>query len=254
MERILAFSCHPDDLEFEAAGTLALLAAKGYEIHCATMTGGEVGSQTEKPQDIRNIRLKEAEESARVLKGTYHYAGGHDLQVEYNDYYRKITTRVLREVDPYIVLTQPPSDYLVDHEETSKLVRNAAFIASVPSFDCGVPTTPMKRIPYLYYWNAIDLQDIFGRPLPMHFGVDVASVMDKKEQMLACHKSQRDWLKYIFKWDAYMENMKNETRNQGKLIGREYGECFIQHLGSGHPQDNILGRILGDYLVDLLEK
>ena len=44
MKRILAFGCHPDDVEFMAAGTLALLAELGYEIHIATMAGGEVGS------------------------------------------------------------------------------------------------------------------------------------------------------------------------------------------------------------------
>ncbi len=37
-------------------------------------------------------------------------------------------------------------DYLVDHEETSKLVRNACYIASVPNYDCGVPTTPTTEL------------------------------------------------------------------------------------------------------------
>ncbi len=67
----------------------------------------------------------------------------------------------------------------------------------MPLFDCGVPTTPTKRFPYLYYWNAINLTDIFGRPLPMRIGVDVSGVMDVKETMLKCHASQRDWLQYL---------------------------------------------------------
>ena len=36
--------------------------------------------------------------------------------------------RVMREVDPLIVFTCPPMDYLADHEQTSLLVRNAASI------------------------------------------------------------------------------------------------------------------------------
>jgi LmbE family N-acetylglucosaminyl deacetylase len=251
MERILAFGCHPDDIEFMAAGTMALLSERGYEVHFATMAGGEVGSPDLRSQDIRAKRLKEAAASVKLIGGYYHFAGGHDLQVEYNDAYRKMAVRVMREVNPRIVFTNPPSDYLIDHEETSKLVRNAAFIASVPLFDCGVPTKPMTDIPYLYYWNASGLTDIFGRPLPMTFGVDVSSEINKKEQMLAAHESQREWLKHINKWDAYIENMLEDTKTQGKAIGRNFGECFIQHVGNGHPRDNILKEILRDLVVDL---
>ena len=82
MDRILAFGCHPDDIEFMAAGTLALLAQRGYEIHCATITGGELGHPTLSPQEIREVRTGEAAASAKVLNGHYHYAGGYDLEVE----------------------------------------------------------------------------------------------------------------------------------------------------------------------------
>ncbi len=250
-ERILAFGCHPDDVEFMCAGTLVLLAKSGYEIHIATMTGGEVGHPTMTTQQIRATRLKEAEKSARLIGGYYHYAGGCDLEVEYNSAYRRMATRVMREVDPLIVLTQPPIDYLPDHEQTSYLVRNAAYIASVPLYDCGVPTTPTTRFPYLYYWNPSSFTDIFGRPMHMHFGIDVTSVIKQKTKMLACHDSQRLWLKYHNKYDSYLQRMADKTRKQGEHIGRPYGECFIQHICSGHPHDNILKTILGDLCVDL---
>ncbi len=249
MERVLAFGCHPDDVEFMAAGTLALLAERGYEIHIATMTGGEAGSPTLTSDEIHARRLKEAEASAKVIGGTYDYAGGCDLEVEYSSEYRTMATRVVREADPLIVFTLPPTDYLPDHEQTSHLVRNAAYIASVPLYECGAKAT--HRIPYLYYWNASNLTDIFGRPLPVHFGIDVGSVMGTKETMLACHESQREWLAYHNKWDAYIEQMKDWTRRQGRLIGRDWGECFIQHRGANHPSDNILEKILPDLCITL---
>ena len=251
MDRVLAFGCHPDDVEFMAAGTLALLADKGYEIHIATMTGGEVGHPTKTREQIRAQRLQEAERAARVINATYHYAGGCDLEVEFSEFYRRIATRVMREVDPLIVLTLPPMDYLADHEQTSLLVRNAAYIATVPLYDCDAATQHTGRFPYLYYWNASNLTDIFGRPLPLHFGIDVTSAMETKEKMLACHHSQREWLAYHNQWDSYLETMRTWTRKQGELIGREYGECFIQHLGTGHPHDNILKNICGELCVEL---
>ncbi|HEY3417590.1 MAG TPA: PIG-L deacetylase family protein [Armatimonadota bacterium] len=250
MERILAFGCHPDDIEFMAAGTLALLAQRGYEIHFATMTGGEVGHPTLSVQQIRATRLQEAANAAQVIGGHYHYAGGADLEVEYNSEYRKKAVRVLREVDPFIVFTNPPMDYLADHEQTSLLVRNAAYIASVPNYDCGMPTTPTSRFPYVYYWNATGSCDIFGRPLPLSCAVDITTVIDSKVEMLACHKSQREWLAYHNGWDEYIENMKWHSREDGKRSGREYAEGFAQHRSTGHPKDNILKQILGDLCLE----
>jgi LmbE family N-acetylglucosaminyl deacetylase len=235
------------------AGTLALLAAQGYDIHIATVTGGEVGSPDLTRQEIRRRRLGEAESSAAVLGGTYHYAGGCDLEVEYSASYRRKTTRVVREVDPFMVLTLPPMDYLPDHEQASTLVRNAAYVASVPLYDCGEPTEPTEGFPYLYYWNASNLTDIFGRALPVHFGVDVSSVMETKREMLACHESQREWLRYHNGWDAYMDQMENWTEKQGDMIGRTCGECFIQHRSTGHPKDNVMAEILGPDLCINLE-
>jgi LmbE family N-acetylglucosaminyl deacetylase len=249
-ERVLAFGCHPDDVEYWAAGTLALLAEKGYEIHMAVMAGGEVGHPTLKPQEIRARRLAENAASAAILGGTSHFAGGHDLEVQYDCAYRRMATRIIREVDPWIVLTAPPMDYLVDHEETSKLVRNACYIASVPNYDCGVPTTPTKRFPYLYYWNATGRRDIFGRPLPLQMSVDISSVIDTKKKMLGCHASQFDWLKYHNKYEDFATVMLDADSEMGKRIGVAYAEGFIQHLGMGHPGDNILKTILGDRCVE----
>ena len=248
-DRVLAFGCHPDDVEFMAAGTLALLAQQGYEIHIATMTGGEVGSPTLSREAIQHVRLRESATSAAVLGGRYHYAGGCDLEVEYSDFYRKAATRVMREVDPLIVFTHPPMDYLADHEQTSLLVRNASYIASVPLYDCGTNTAPTKRFPYLYYWNAIGLKDIFGRPLPLHCVVDVTPVIEIKEKMLACHASQRDWLAAHNGWDSYIQTMKTMSTAQGQLVGCANGEGFIQHLGNGHPADDVLKKILGDACI-----
>ena len=254
MDRVLAFGCHPDDIEYCAAGTLALLAEKGYEIHVAVLAGGEVGHPTMKPQDIRALRLAENANAAAVLGAKFHYAGGHDLEVQFDAEYRRRTTRIIREVDPLIVLTNPPMDYLADHEETSKLVRNACYIASVPNYDCGVPTTPTKRFPYLYYWNASGLRDIFGRPLPLHMSVDISSTIDTKKQMLGCHQSQFEWLQYHNKYDDFAATMLRMSGIEGKRIGAAYAEGFIQHMGAGHPNDNVFKSILGDRCVELPDR
>jgi LmbE family N-acetylglucosaminyl deacetylase len=248
--RVLAFGCHPDDVEFICAGTLALLAQKGCGIHIAIMAGGDVGSPTLPRAEIRALRLKEAQAAADLIGARFHFAGGEDLEVTYNDEYRRRAVRVMRAANPTIVLTHPPMDYLVDHEETSRLVRNAAYIGPVPNYDCGAPTPPTSRIPHLYYANAIGGRDIFNRPLPLTCAVDISSVLDIKTRMLACHASQREWLRAIMQCDEYLDLMRNGAARDGARAGVAHAEGFIQHRGEGHPQDNVLKELLGNTCIE----
>ena len=249
MCRILAFGCHPDDVEFMCAGTLALLAEKGCEILIAVMAGGEAGSVELRPSEIRAKRLNEAQQAADIIGAKLHYAGGCDLEVEYNTHYRKLATAVIRKVQPDIVLTNPPVDYLADHEITSLLVRNACFIAPVVNYDCGSDYEPTKKVPVLYYWSPIEQVDNYGNPIQFHFGVDIASVLEIKNKMLQCHESQSEWLKYINGWDEYTEKMIGESKRMGDMFGVEFAEGFVQHLGNGYPKENALIKILGAELI-----
>lgn len=249
--RILAFGCHPDDVEFVCAGTLALLAQRGCEVHIAVMAGGEVGSPTLPRAQIREIRLKEARAAADILGAKFHFAGGEDLEVTYNDEYRRRAVRVMRAVNPTIVITHPPTDYLVDHEETSRLVRNAAYIGPVPNYDCGSPEKPTSKIPHLYYANAIGGKNIFGQPLPLTCAVDISSVMEIKTKMLACHASQREWLRAIMNCDEYLDLMRKFATADGQRAGVSQAEGLIQHVGEGHPQDNVLKQLLVEKCIEL---
>ena len=76
MNRVLAFCCHPDDVEFVCAGTLALLAQRGCEIHIAIIAGGGVGSPTLPRAEIRKLQLKEAQTAADIIGARFHFADG----------------------------------------------------------------------------------------------------------------------------------------------------------------------------------
>jgi LmbE family N-acetylglucosaminyl deacetylase len=251
MHRVLAFGCHPDDVEFMCAGTLALLAQRDCEIHIAVMAGGEMGSPTLPREVIHAQRMEEACAAAGVIGARFHFAGGHDIEVEYNAEYRRRAMRVIRAVNPTIVFTHPPLDYLIDHEETSRLVRNAAYIGPVPNYDCGEPSRPTSRIPHLYYWNAMGLRDIFGRPLPLTCAVDITPVIEIKARMLGCHASQRAWLRAIMQCDEYVDLMRRMAEAEGRASGRALAEGFIIHRGEGHPQDNVLKQLLGEACMEL---
>lgn len=246
---VLAFGCHPDDIEFTCAGTLSLLKKKGYRIHIATVCGGEMGSMTLSKERIRDVRLNECETSAAVLGASYRWAGWEDTEVEFCHELRVKVAKVIREVNPFLVFTLPPVDYMADHEETSKLVRNACFCASMPNFDTeGVP--PTKGVPYLYYWDSVEGKDCLGRETPVGFYVDVTQEMETKVKMLSCHRSQREWLLAQHGIDQYIEHMKEWNRRRGEEVDVEFAECFCQHLGHPFPQDNVLKSAIGDAIIE----
>lgn len=246
--RILAFGPHPDDAEHFCAGTLSILKKKGYDIHIATMCGGEMGSVTLGKEEIREVRLQECKDAAALLDAEYHWAGGEDIEVEFSHEYRVKTAQVLREVDPFLVFTTPPVDYMSDHEMTSKLVRNACFCAPMPNFDTG-DDEPTEQVPHLYFWDAMEGKDYYGNPTPVGFYVDISEEIDVKSEMLKCHKSQREWLLKHHGIDEYIISMRNWSKKRGEEIEVEYAECFVQYLGHAYPQDNILMELISDKIT-----
>jgi LmbE family N-acetylglucosaminyl deacetylase len=242
---VLAILAHPDDAEFLCAGSLIRLSAQhGWQVHIATMTPGDCGSAELPPEDISRIRRDEAARAAALIGAAYHCLEERDLSIFYDDTALAKVTRLLRQVRPRMVLTHSPSDYMLDHEVTSTLVRAAAFAAPVPNFRPGHEPA-LERIPHLYYCDAIEGKDLFGRHVVPGFGIDISEVIDTKAAMLACHASQRDWLLKHHGMDQYLQAMQDWAARSGRSCGVAYAEAFRQHLGHSYPQDNLLGRILG---------
>lgn len=245
--RVLGIMAHPDDVEFTCAGTLIRLKQEaGCEIIIATATSGDCGSAEYGTEEIARIRHAEAKASAALLDAEYYCAGCKDMFVMYDEPTLRRFIELFRKARPDIVITQPPVDYMVDHENTGKLARSACFGAPIPNcwtFDIN-PAEPLAKVPHLYYCDPPDAIDIYGEPVPAQFVVDTTDVMELKTNMLACHASQRNWLKKHHGMDEYVESMKRRSAARGKLINRPYAEAFRQHLGHGYPANNIIADLL----------
>lgn len=241
---VLCLMAHPDDAEILAAGTLARLRREhGATIHIATVAMGDLGSVEHPSAEIARIRHGEGVLAASLLDGSFNCLGERDLCVHYHPAIFHKAVALLRKVKADILITHAPSDYLLDHEEASRIARAAAFGAPIPNLLPGL--APLPRIPWLYYADPIDGHDALGRPAEAEFFIDISSTITDKENMLACHASQRDWLKKHHGMDEYIEAMKRQGALQGAKIGVPFAEGFVQHKGHSYPQDNILLRLLG---------
>ncbi|MGH9524527.1 MAG: PIG-L deacetylase family protein, partial [Terriglobales bacterium] len=194
---VLAFGAHPDDVEISCAGTLKLLQEAGYKIHAATMSLGDCGSKEMPPDEVRRVRRGEAEDACRILGATYHYAGSSDFCIFNDDAHNRRATALVREIAPQIVFTHAPADYILDHDNTSVLVRNACFLAPAPNYDVSQygSAPAIAAIPHLYYWDVMEGVDIFGKPVEPELYVDISAEIDLKSKMLGAHRSQREWLR-----------------------------------------------------------
>ncbi|MEQ9411748.1 MAG: PIG-L family deacetylase [Fuerstiella sp.] len=243
---VVAIHAHPDDIEIQCAGTLLKLKALGCRISVATMTPGDCGSTELSQDEIAAVRRSEAARAADVLGADYTCLEFRDLSICFDNDGRRRMTEYLRRSAPDMILTAPPVDYMHDHEMTSMLVRDACFNASVPNYKTRQwdPAPPLTKIPYLYYVDAVEGTDHFGHRHPIDFIVDISEQFETKLEALACHSSQREWLRQQHGIDEYLDACRRWSAERGQERGVEYGEGFRQYKGHPHPTDNLLGSLL----------
>jgi LmbE family N-acetylglucosaminyl deacetylase len=247
MPRLLAYMCHPDDVEMLVGGTLHAMKSLGWELGVATMTAGDRGSATHTREEISRIRMAEAQAAADFVGARYFCTGLKDMEVFANVENLRSTVEVMRSFDPDVVLTHSPADYMIDHEETSRLVRDAAFANAMPLFSTlHFPASALGRgTPTLYYADPIEGFDAMGNRICPQFYVDITDQMENKRRMLSCHASQREWLRSHHGVDEYLNQMTAWGENYGGECGFQYAEGFRQHLGHGYPHEPVLQKALG---------
>ena len=246
--KVLAIHAHPDDVEFQCAGTLKLLKDLGVHITIVTMTPGDCGSKTLAPDEIAIVRRQEAADAAKLIDAHYECLEFRDLSIVIDLDSKRRVTECIRRHRPHIVFNAPPIDYMDDHEATSQLVRDACFSASCPNYKTQAwdPAPATDDIPILFYVDPVEGCDRFGEPIRPHFYINVSSVFSVKREMLACHQSQREWLRAQHGVDEYLDSQERWARHRGGEMNCQYAEAFRQHLGHPYPQHNPLAEWLSD--------
>ena len=235
------------------AGTLFLLKQAGYEIHYMTVASGNCGSAERNAPATRRIRRKESQRAAEILCARYHPSLTDDLEIFYDLKTLRRLAAVIREVDPAIVLTHSPQDYMEDHTNTCRLAVTAAFARGMPNFKT-VPSRPaIHRDVTVYHAMPHGLCDGLRRPIIPNAFVNTMSTHAIKRAALAAHQSQKAWLDASQGMDSYLRAMDELSLAVGKLSGRfQHAEGWRRHLHLGFsatesdPLRDALGK---NYLV-----
>jgi LmbE family N-acetylglucosaminyl deacetylase len=248
---VLALHSHPDDIEFVISGTLFLLKKVGCEIHYMNIANGSCGTDNYTKVDIIRIRREESLAACRRLGAVHHESICDDMSVFYNEDLLRKVSAVVREVNPDIVLTASPEDYMEDHMNACRLALGGTFVRGMSNYDTLPPQPPVNKDVAIYHAVPHGLTDGLRQPVISDLSVDIGSVIVEKTEMLACHKSQKSWLDSSQGFDSYLITMKDlNARTASEIDGVEYAEGFRRHLHLGYSREEIdpLADLLSDFI------
>jgi len=250
--RAFAIAAHPDDIEFMMAGTLILLGQVGYELHYMNIGNGSCGTATHSKADIIRIRGREARSAARLIGAKFHASLVDDIDIFYE---KKLLARVgavVRRVNPSIMLVPSLEDYMEDHMKAARLAVTAAFCRGMRNFPVVPKTKPVQGEVTIYHALPYGLRDGMRRRLRPELYVDIAEVLGSKREMLAQHRSQKEWLDASQGLDAYLTTMEEMSAEVGRMSRRfSYAEGWRRrsHLGFSEEEDDPLSRALGELVL-----
>jgi len=216
---VLAVGAHPDDIEFMMAGTLALLGRKGWKIHCLNVANGSCGTATETRQAIIKRRKGEAKKACALIGAHWHGSFCNDLEITYTPELISRILAVVRKVKPRIMLVPSPTDYMEDHSIAARLAVTAGFARGMRNFPCQPHVAPANFPLTVYHALPYGLRGPLRERITASQFVDIAPVMEVKTRMLACHKSQKEWLDKSQGLGSYLEELWKQARDVGKMSG-----------------------------------
>lgn len=230
---VLAFGPHPDDIEFGCGGTLAKLAKHGKKVAIIDMSLAENSTNG----DVVT-RLKEAQKAGKILGAAFR----ENLELP-NNFFKNTKrnhdkiVRIIRKYQPELVLLPYFFDRHPDHENGSKMIREALFSTGLVKYKTGQPKHRPSRVLFYMLWNE-------DKP---SFVVDITDEFETKMQSILAYKSQFELDKSkkrvytIDNDDRMLKYVESRARNYGFVINRTFGEAFlsINPIGINSPFDTI---------------
>jgi len=189
--RIIVIGAHPDDPEAVGATMMKFVEA-GHKVRMVSMTNGNAGHFEMGGGPLAQRRYQETRCSSASTGCDYLVVDNDDGKLMPTLENRNKVIKLIREFEADIVISHRPNDYHPDHRNTGLLVRDAAYMVTVPNICPMVPH--LRRNPLFMY-----MYDRFTVPNPFEpeIVVDISDLMDRKLDIWDCHESQMyEWIPY----------------------------------------------------------
>ena len=108
---VMVIFAHPDEGEIYAGGTTALYTGLGHEVKFLSLTNGDAGHFSMKPEDLAKRRYREAMDAKKILNlSDYEIFDYHDGVSKNTEKIRKEVTQRIEDWDADIVFTFYPAE------------------------------------------------------------------------------------------------------------------------------------------------
>lgn len=216
---VLAIAAHRDDVELTCAGTLIKAAKQGYRTGVVDLTAGEMGTKGD-----AKSRAAEAEQAAHVMKlAARQNLGLPDAGIVNDPTTRAAVARVIRQLQPKIVIAPARQGRHPDHRVTAELVRDACFVAGLAKVAPDVPKhRPRKVI------HCVSFRQDFEKPT---FVVDISAEFEQKMEAIRCFESQFGGATQAGEvyptGEPLYDAIRHYSAYYGGMIRARYGEPFF---------------------------
>jgi LmbE family N-acetylglucosaminyl deacetylase len=192
-ERVLVVAAHPDDIDFGAAGTVAILTALGIEVSYVIVTDGDAGGfDPATPRDsIAGIRRAEQTQAGRAVGVVnIEFLGHKDGRVAADLSLRRDIARSIRRVRPDVVICPSP-----DRDFSRLPASHPDHLATGEATICAVYPDARNRFAFPELLDeglephTVGTIWLMAAPQTNHT-VDITDVFDRKANALRSHASQ----------------------------------------------------------------
>ena len=220
---ILAFGAHADDVEITCGATIIKSAARGYKTGVIALTRGEMGTR-----GTPEIRAQEFKASAEIMGlAVYKMLDIPDGRVEVTWENKLKIIAEIRAYKPRIIFAPYWVERHPDHEKTSHLVRESAYLSGLKKIDTGQDAFRPLRI--IFYQSRFEFTPSFV--------VDTSEFYDRKRSAIQAYASQfhrpdrpqagPGSEETSISRPEFLDHIEIRDRRYGAQIGVKYGEPFL---------------------------
>ncbi|MBU1337621.1 MAG: bacillithiol biosynthesis deacetylase BshB1 [Acidobacteria bacterium] len=202
----LAFGAHADDVEMACSGTIIKLGASGYRTGVIALTRGEMATR-----GSAEIRAQEFAQSAEVMGLAYHrMLDIPDGRIEVTWENKIKIIQEIRTHQPRIVFAPYWVTRHPDHEQTSRLIREAAYLSGLKKLDTD--QEPYRPYKVIFYQTRFEFKPSFI--------VDISDHHEQKMKAILSYQTQ-------LSSPDFLDRIVTRDKQCGTYIGVKYGEPFL---------------------------